>query len=148
MTETPTNQNSPGGKDVLELIKNMTPTLQPETFIWTTFHDRTLSFSQVAQLLCDFRVQMLFQEAEGWTAILPQDTQIPESASSSLVSRMITLNVYSSLEAVGFMKVITERLAARGLSVNPVSAYFHDHLFVPAGDVGFTMEVLKEMARG
>ena len=45
---------------------------------------------------------------------------------------MITLNIHSSLEAVGFLAAITARLAAAGMGVNPVAGYFHDHLFVPA----------------
>lgn len=44
--------------------------------------------------------------------------------------RMITCNVHSSLEAVGFMSKLTVVLAQRGIGCNPVSGYFHDHLFV------------------
>ncbi|GAB7360349.1 hypothetical protein MBLNU230_g8307t1 [Neophaeotheca triangularis] len=148
MAEQRQHQGPPGGKDVSELLKTMSPSLHPDTFFWVSFEDKSLSFGHVARILGEAKVQMLFQEAEGWTAILPRDTQLPESTTSSFLSRMITLNVYSSLEAVGFMKVITERLAEKGLSVNPVSAYFHDHLFVPVDVVDIAMEALREMARG
>lgn len=46
---------------------------------------------------------------------------------------MITCEVHSSLEAVGFLAVVAGRLAELGMGVNPVSGYFHDHLFVPEG---------------
>ena len=59
---------------------------------------------------------------------------------------MITLNVHSSLEAVGFLAAITARLAAAGMGVNPVSAYFHDHLFVPADRVDEAMAILEGLA--
>jgi uncharacterized protein len=46
-------------------------------------------------------------------------------------SRLITLTVHSSLDAVGFLAAITAHLTEAGISVNAVSAYYHDYLFVP-----------------
>ena len=60
---------------------------------------------------------------------------------------MITLNIHSSLEAVGFLAAITTRLAAAGMGVNPVSAFYHDHLFVPAERAEEAMELLRQLAR-
>jgi hypothetical protein len=59
---------------------------------------------------------------------------------------MVTLTVHSALEAVGFVAAITTRLAAAGISVNAVSAFFHDHLFVPAERAEVTVEILSRMA--
>ncbi|WP_414640799.1 ACT domain-containing protein [Archangium sp.] len=61
---------------------------------------------------------------------------------------MLTLSVHSSLEAVGFLAAVTTRLAARGISVNPVSAYFHDHLFVPSARATESLALLAGLARG
>lgn len=58
----------------------------------------------------------------------------------------ITLNVHSSLDAVGFLAAITTELTKIGIGCNPVSGYFHDHLFVPAGKEGVVMEALLGMA--
>ena len=44
---------------------------------------------------------------------------------------MITLDIHSSLEAVGFIARIANVLALHDMGVNPVSAFYHDHLFVP-----------------
>ena len=43
----------------------------------------------------------------------------------------ISLEVQSSLEAVGLTGMIASRLADAGISVNVVAALNHDHLFVP-----------------
>lgn len=63
-------------------------------------------------------------------------------------SRMISLMVHSSLDAVGFLAAITAKLAAGGVSVNPVSAYYHDHLFVPVDKAELTMALLREFSAG
>jgi hypothetical protein len=60
-------------------------------------------------------------------------------------SRLITLMVHSSLEAVGFLAVITERLAAAGISVNAISAYYHDHIFVPVDKAFQAMKILHQI---
>ena len=87
----------------------------------------------------------LFHEAEGLTLIVRHEqaeaAQIPYTARF----RMITLSVHSSLEAVGFLAAVAGRLAAAGISVNPVSAYYHDHLFVPTARATQAMQILQDM---
>lgn len=58
---------------------------------------------------------------------------------------MITCNVHSSLEAVGFIAVLGTKLAQHGISVNPVSGFFHDHLFVPVEKAEEAMRVLGDI---
>jgi hypothetical protein len=43
----------------------------------------------------------------------------------------ISLEVHSSLEAVGLTAVLASLLAGHGISANIVAARNHDHLFVP-----------------
>ncbi len=69
---------------------------------------------------------MLFREAEGVTTVV----EVDPSADEPLWAQ-ITLRIHSSLEAVGMMAAIAAALAARDLPCNAVSAYYHDHLFVP-----------------
>jgi uncharacterized protein len=57
------------------------------------------------------------------------------------------LTVHSSLEAVGFLAAITARLAETGISVNAVSAFYHDHLFVPHDRADEALARLQEMMR-
>ena len=60
---------------------------------------------------------------------------------------MITLNVHSSLDAVGFLAAVTARLTTADMGVNPVSGYFHDHLFVPADRADEAMALLRALAQ-
>ena len=89
---------------------------------------------------------MLFREREGTTLIALEDQARAAGLDGVFPSRMITLNIHSSLEAVGFLAAITARLASAGMGVNPVSAFYHDHLFVPADRAEEALELLRQLA--
>ena len=59
---------------------------------------------------------------------------------------MITLNVQSSLEAVGFIARVASKLAEKDIGANPVSGFFHDHLFVAEGREEEAIKALKDLA--
>jgi hypothetical protein len=56
--------------------------------------------------------------------------------------RKVTLGVHSSLDAVGFMAAVTTRLAKIDIGVNPVSGFYHDHLYVFSKDRNFGSALL------
>ena len=62
--------------------------------------------------------------------------------------RMITCNIHSSLDAVGFMPRLTGVLASKGIGCNPVSAFFHDHLFVSQSRAQEALTALEGLAAG
>ncbi|SFW39530.1 ACT domain-containing protein [Luteibacter sp. UNCMF366Tsu5.1] len=72
---------------------------------------------------------MMFREAEGSTLIVDADPEA--SGGERMLWAHITLRVQSSLTAVGMMAAVSAALAKRGIPCNPVSAFLHDHLFVP-----------------
>jgi len=72
-----------------------------------------------------------FREREGFSAVVRQVDADAECWPYDSLWACITLEVYSSLSAVGFLSALLPNLAAAGMSVNPVSAFHHDHLFVP-----------------
>lgn len=79
------------------------------------------------------------------TLILPRHQAEAAGLPYSAVFAMITLSVHSSLEAVGFLAAIATRLASHGISVNPVSAFYHDHLFVPVAQAETAIALLHEL---
>jgi hypothetical protein len=91
---------------------------------------------------------MIFREAEGTTIVLLKSEAEAIGIAYQFACRMITLKVHSSLDAIGFMARIANELAREGIPVNPVSGFFHDHLFVPAGRESDAMKILERIASG
>jgi hypothetical protein len=89
---------------------------------------------------------LIFREKEGTTLILEKSLADSNGLEYLATWAMITLSIHSDLEAVGFIAKISNELAKDGISVNVVSAYFHDHLFVPFEDGQEALEVLQALS--
>ncbi len=89
---------------------------------------------------------MLFQEEEGVTVIVEKAVADKSKLSYTQIWSLITLNVDSDLSAVGFLAAITPVLAKAGISVNVISAYYHDHLFVPEGKAKEAIRILQKFS--
>jgi hypothetical protein len=128
-----------GETNLTVLLASMTPCLLPGVFVFSTIPVGTA-------LPAWLQPVMIFREAEGVTLIIERSEAIAANFPHVFPSRMITSQIQSSLEAVGFLAAITPRLAAAGMGVNPVSAYFHDHLFVPENRAVDAIKILEEIA--
>lgn len=91
---------------------------------------------------------MLFREDEGMTVVVPAITTGAESNDDVPQWAQITLRIHSSLEAVGMMAAISTALADDGIPCNAVSAYFHDHIFVPWARRDDAMHALQQLTTG
>lgn len=107
------------------LLATLQPQLQPAVYVYVTL-------PPTAAIPPDLEPLAQFREAEGLTLIVSQAAADRAQLPYQYPCRLITLTVHSSLAAVGMLAVVTQRLAAAGISTNVVSAYFHDHLFVPS----------------
>lgn len=132
----------PGETDLSTLLRTLEPILHPDTYVFSTT-TQPLSSLPLATLNPD----LIFQEAEGITLITTQSAAESHSYKYTFPSKKISLKVHSSLEAVGLMAAISNKFAARGISSNVVSGYFHDHVFVPEGKGEEAMKALAELSR-
>ena len=128
-----------GETDLKTLLASMTPQLLAGTYVFVTLPPGVPVPENLEPV-------MVFREREGTTLIVTEATASAAGLAASFRCRMITLNIHSSLEAVGFLAAITTRLAAAGMGVNPVSAFYHDHLFVPADRVEEALVLLRGLA--
>ncbi|AZO10596.1 MULTISPECIES: ACT domain-containing protein [unclassified Mesorhizobium] len=124
-----------GETNLQKLLASMAPQLLPDVHLFATL-------APGAAVPDALNPVMSFREPEGLTLIVTETEAKAAGLAGTFRCRMITLDVHSSLEAVGFLAAITARLAAAGMGVNPVSAFHHDHLFVPADRAEEAMEIL------
>ncbi len=121
----------PGEINLEDLLRDLDPALDADEFVFC-------SVPEIAgHPVCVFR------EREGITLVLRRAEAERLGVTFTFPCRMITLNVHSSLEAVGLLAALTAALAARGISVNAVSAYYHDHLFVPVARAEEAFEAIR-----
>lgn len=123
----------PGTKVLQSLLASIQPEMDDRTYVYCTVPEGGQ---------CDIPHVFHFREKEGMTVVTSLKTAEALQLPYTYPCRLITLNVHSSLEAVGFLAAITTKLAGAGVSVNAVSAYYHDHLFVPVESAEKVMELL------
>ena len=129
-----------GELDLSILLRSLSAKLDDGVYVFVTVSEVDLPASLMPR--------MVFKEAEGTTLILLQEEAEAAQLDYEFPCRMITLNVHSSLEAVGFIARVATELAKHNMGVNPVSGFYHDHLFVPDGRESEAMELLAKLAHG
>ena len=129
-----------GETDLAALITQMEPLQNEGEYVYCLYK----SMSEAIKL----EPAGLFQEQEGVTVILPKSKADEAGLSYTSPMAWITLNVHSSLEAVGLTAAVSAALTRADISCNVVAAFHHDHLFVPVKNAGHAMEVLLAMTQG
>lgn len=126
-----------GETDMSRLLAGLAPALAPQPrAIRTQAHDAPVPADAL----------LLFREDEGTTVIVPVVDNDDGEGDDAPLWAQITLRIHSSLEAVGMMAAISAALAAAEIPCNVVSAYFHDHLFVPWARREDAMRALSALA--
>ncbi|WP_441236680.1 ACT domain-containing protein [Bradyrhizobium sp. 930_D9_N1_4] len=128
-----------GERDLDALLRQMRPELRPGTFVFCTI-------AANERIPAALNALLTFREQEGTTLVISREEAEAAALRYAFPSRLITLTVHSALDAVGFLAAITARLADAGISVNAVSAFHHDHLFVPADRADEAMVLLQQMS--
>ncbi|MDL2410300.1 ACT domain-containing protein [Rhizobium calliandrae] len=132
----------PGITDLKLLISSMKPNLIEGEFVYCTVPASALA-DQI-----HLKPIGMFQEKEGMTLILPIEAARQAGFPIEPAMRMITLDVHSSLEAVGLTAAFATALGNEGISANVIAAYYHDHILVPAADAERAVAALKVLAAG
>lgn len=117
----------------------MNPKLNDEEFVFCSISENCFSQLEIIPIL-------IFREKEGVSLILTRKDADLNSLVYTGVWSWITLSVHSDLAAIGFLATITDKLAKSGISVNVVSAFYHDHLFVPLEQAQKAIILLEDLS--
>jgi len=128
-----------GYRELSYLLKNMEPVHVPGSYIFAAVSQEILENLGSTPLL-------VFREKEAITVIVMREIAEEHSLSFESVWSLISLAVHSDLEAVGLLAKITSVLAEAGITANTVSAFYHDHLFVPEQRVSDTLSLLRNLS--
>jgi uncharacterized protein len=129
-----------GETNLKALLDNIQPSLDEREFIFCSLDEPTYKRLKTIPIC-------MFRETEGITIIVDKQDADREGLAYNDVWALITLTVYSSLTAVGFLAAIANKLASAGISINPVAAYYHDHLFIPWNDRDRALKLLQNLGR-
>lgn len=120
------------------LIKSMQPMIQEGDYVFAAVRD--------IKLLNLNEVLFYFREKEEITVVVKREYADIKQLSYNYISAWITLNIHSSLEAVGLTAAVSTGLAKEGISCNVVAAIYHDHIFVAKSDSVKAMEALLKLS--
>jgi hypothetical protein len=120
------------------LIHSMKPVLNDGQFVFCTMPNGNIDTSKI---IC------FFQESEGITIICSKEYADNQGFMYSSTFAWITLQIHSSLDAVGLTAAFSAALAQHQISCNVVAAYYHDHIFVPFQKRDEAIEVLENLAQ-
>lgn len=130
-----------GETALAKLLRTLRPELHPGVYVFATVKPDESQPPGISPV-------MTFREREGLTMIVLKDEADSANLEGEFRCRMISLEVHSSLAAVGLVAAIAARFAKSGIAVNVVSAYYHDHFFVPADRGEEALAILNSLSGG
>jgi len=113
-----------GEKDISKLLTEMSPSMNESEFVFLSFPESNYCDHAELEPIASIK------EKEGLTLIVPRHIADEKEIEYASSFRMITLNVHSSLEAVGLTADISTELKEKQISANVIAGFYHDHIFV------------------
>ena len=128
-----------GETNLVKLIQNMRPVLATECYV----------FAHVADVsgLDLNKVFARINEPEGVTLIVESELAKTWNLEASSLFSLITLQIHSSLEAVGLTAAFSKTLADNGISANVIAGFYHDHILVAQHDAERAIKALEAMTQ-
>ena len=128
-----------GETDINTLLSGLSPQLLDDTYVFCTLPDGVYGDYAMTRPIASF------QEIEGLTLVMTQGNADTQGLDYDGLFHCISLQIHSSLQAVGLTAAISGKLADADISANIIAGYYHDHLFVPQANVVEALEILNNI---
>lgn len=135
------DKNEHGETQLQQLLKTLSPELNDSEYVFLSF--KGAAYGEHTNLM----PLASFNEKEGLTLVVPREQADKHEHSYQAVFKCITLQVHSSLEAVGLTAAFAEKLTSRNISANVIAGFYHDHIFVTSQDTNAAVMALNELSQ-
>ena len=131
-----------GRQSLADILKHLSATLLPQTFHFISIDHKDGQVIDINEIFATVN------EQEGLTLII--DTRFKDDYPQQEATNFscITLEVHSSLEAVGLTAMFSTALANAGISCNVIAGYYHDHIFVEESRAVEALGVINGLRTG
>lgn len=125
----------PGITDLDQLLAALRPSMRPGEFVFVAGAEVT-------------EPEAMVREREGRGFVVERSVADAQGLGYDAVFAWITLEAYSSVQAVGLTAAVSTALAAESIACNVLAGFHHDHLLVPLERAGDALAALRRLSSG
>lgn len=129
-----------GERNLKKLLSAMSPRLIDGDYVFLSVDDAKYGDHP------ELKPFAAINEVEGLTLIVEQELAIEHGFEFEGTYKGITLEVHSSLEAVGLTAAFANALGDVNISANVIAGFYHDHIFVQQKYAAQAMEALSALS--
>lgn len=128
--------------DINILLKDMKPVLNETEYVFCT-----KKCFEINDEIIKLKPICTFLENEGLSIIISKEIADKNGLSYDAIFKKITLEIHSSLEAVGLTAAFSKALTSHNISANVVAGYYHDHIFIPKDKAELALKALESLKK-
>lgn len=129
-----------GETNIKALLESISVSVRPENYVVVALD------GDAPVLSLGDGVAAIIDESEGPTVIATVERAEVEGWAQDFVATWLTLDVHSSLEAVGLTAAFSRQLGRAGIPCNVVAGFFHDHILVPHDKSDAAVALIEALA--
>ena len=140
MSDNNSKSNEGGETDLQVILKNLKLSVHEGDYVFCCLPDLLTVDIDMKE------VKSMIREKEGVSVVVAQGYADALQLPYEFVASWITIDVHSSLSAVGLTAVISNALTQHSISCNVVAGFYHDHLFVSRTDCDRAVAILHSLS--